>query len=114
MTLVLSKAFEKIVAGKLSKFLKSNSLLPSSQFSYSYFRGMGTCDALHTLSHHLQVALEEGMEGRLVQLGFSVVYNRVSDRGLSYKLKSISVRGQFLFIVTLFLSDRSGARAFRC
>ena len=40
------KVFEKIVAGKLSNFLESNSLLPFSQFSY---RGdLETCDVLLT------------------------------------------------------------------
>ena len=33
--------------------------------------GMGTCDALLTLSHHLQVALDKGMEEKFVQLEFS-------------------------------------------
>ena len=50
---VLSKVFEKIVTGKLSNFFKSNSIHPPSQFSYP--RGLGTCDALLTLSHRLQV-----------------------------------------------------------
>ena len=61
-TPVLSKVFEKIVAGKISIFLEG--LLPPSQFSYR--RGLGTCDALLTLSPHLQVALDRGMEGRFV------------------------------------------------
>ena len=65
ITLLLSKVAEKIVAGKVSYFLKSKSLLPPSQFSHR--RGLGTCDALLTLPHHLQIALHRSMEGRLVQ-----------------------------------------------
>ena len=101
--LVLSKVFEKIIAGKLSHYFESNSLLLSSQFLYR--RGLGTCDALLTVSHHLQAALDRGMEGRLVQLDFSAAFDRVSLRGLQYKLRSIDVGGQLLSIVSEFLSD---------
>ena len=46
------------------------------------------------------------MEGRLVSLDFSAAFDIVSHRGLLYKLRFISVRGQFLSIVLEFLSDR--------
>ena len=104
ITSVLSKVFEKIVAGKLSHYLENNSLFPPSQFSYR--RGQGTCDALLTLSHHLQVALDRGMEGRLVQLSVSAAFDRVSHRGQLCKLRSMGVGGQFLSAVSVFLSDR--------
>ena len=58
ITAVLSKVFEKIVAGKLSHYLESNSLLSLSQFSFRW--GLGTCDALLTLSHHLQALIWTG------------------------------------------------------
>ena len=37
---------------------------------------METCDASLTFSHHLQVTLDSGMEGRLVELNFSVPFDR--------------------------------------
>ena len=46
------------------------------------------------------------MEGRLVQLDFSAAFDRVSHRGLLRKLSSIGVGGQFLSIVSEFLSNR--------
>ena len=103
-----SKVFKKIVAGKLSNFLERNSLLLPSKFLYR--RGLGTCDALLTLSHHLQVALARGMEGRLVRLDFPAVQlcnnntyiNRVSHRCLL----SLGIWGQFLSIVSELLGDR--------
>ena len=76
-------------------FLESNALLPSSQFSYR--RSLGTCDALLILSNHLQVALNKE-HGRLVQLGFSTAFNRVSHCGLLYKLKSIGVNWKTVFV----------------
>ena len=46
------------------------------------------------------------MERKLVQLSISAAFDMVSNSGLLYKLRSISVGGQFLFIVSGFLSDR--------
>ena len=46
------------------------------------------------------------MEERLVELDFSAAFNRVTHRGLLYKLMSIRVRRHFLFMVSEFLSDR--------
>ena len=37
--------------------------------------------ALLTLSHHLQVALDRGMEGRLVKLDFSAAFKKVNHCG---------------------------------
>ena len=73
--------------------MEGNSLLPPSQFSYR--RSIGTCDALLTLSYHLQVALNGGMEGSLIQLNFSAPFDRVSHRGLLHKMRSLGVGGQF-------------------
>ena len=50
------------MAGKLIPFSESNSLPSPSQ---SYHRNLETCDALLTLSIHLQVALDRGMEESL-------------------------------------------------
>ena len=59
ITPLLPMAFENIVAGKLSNFLEGNSLLPPSQFSFR--RKLRTWDALLTLSHSLQFALDRGL-----------------------------------------------------
>ena len=44
--------------------------------------------------------------GRLLQLDFSAEFGRVSYCDLLYKLRSIGIGEQFLFIVSEFLSDR--------
>ena len=56
-----SKVFEKIAARKLSHFKEGNSPLPPSHL---YRRGLGRRNALLTLCHHLQVALDRGMKRR--------------------------------------------------
>ena len=62
--------------GKLSHFLENDSMPSPSQFLYC--RGLGIRDALHTLSHRLQVVLDMSMEGRLIQLDFSGAFDRIS------------------------------------
>ena len=61
---------------------------------------MGTCVTLLTLSHHLQVALNTVMEGKLVPLDFSAAFDRASHCNLLHKLGDIGVGGQFLSIVS--------------
>ena len=84
--------------------LESNSLLPPFQFLYR--KGLTTCDALLTLCPHLKVALNRNMEGRFIQLDSPTVIDTVSHYGLQYKMRSISVGGQFLSMLSEFVSDR--------
>ena len=75
------------MAGNLSYFLKSNCMLPLSQFSYR--RGLGTSDALLTVVSQYTTALDRGMQGRLVQLDLSAAFDRVSHCCLLYNLRSL-------------------------
>ena len=90
VTSILSKVFEKIMVGKLINLLGGNSRLSPSQSLYR--TGLETCHALVLLSHHLQAALNRGTEGRLAQLDFSTAFDRVSRRGLLYKLRPIGMK----------------------
>ena len=76
-------------------------LLPAAQFAYS--KGLGCTVALLTISHHLQKSLDAGIESSyIVQLDFGAAFDRVSHRGLLFKLKSIGVGGSVLSICTEF------------
>ena len=68
--------------------------MPKCQFVYR--KGLGTCDALLTILHEPQLALDRGFEARLVQLDFSAAFDRVSHKGLLYKLRDRGV-GEMLF-----------------
>ena len=103
-THILSKLYEKIVARKLCHFLEGYSLLPPSQFSYR--RILATCDDLLTMSHTLQVALDGGMGASLVQLDFSIAFDRVSHCDLLYKLRFRGVGVQLLSVELQFLKER--------
>ena len=43
---------------------------------------MGICDALLCVSHTLQSALENGQEGRIVQINFNATFDRVNHQGI--------------------------------
>ena len=85
--------------------MERSSVLPTTQFAYR--KGLGTCDELLCVSHTLQIALERGQEGRIVQIDFSAAFDRVNHQGILYKLCSVDIGGFVLSILTQFLSDRS-------
>ena len=58
ITSVSSKVFERLVSVRLLRFLERSGVLPTTQFAYR--NGLGTCDALLSVSHTLQSALESG------------------------------------------------------
>ena len=73
---MLSKVFEGLVSVRLGEFMECSSVLPKTQFAYR--KGLGTCDALFYVSHTVQSALESGQEARIVQIDFSVAFDRVN------------------------------------
>ena len=72
---------------------------------FFYSRGLGTCDASSIVSP-LTGCFGEGHEEKLAQVDFSAAFDKVSHRGVLYKLRSIDVERQFLPIVSEFLCDR--------
>ena len=66
ITLVLFKAFQRLVSVCLGRFMECSGVLPPTQFAYR--KGLGTCDAPFCVSPTLQSALESGQEPRIVQM----------------------------------------------
>ena len=85
--------------------MESSGVLPTTQFAYR--KGLGSCDALLCLSHTLQSALESGQVARIVQIDFSVAFDRVNHQGILYKLCSVGIGGSVLSMLKQFLSNRS-------
>ena len=83
--------------------MKCSGVLPTIQFSY--WKGLGTCEALSFVSHTLQTASESGQEARIVQIDFSAAFDRVNHQGIHYKLCSMGIGGSVLSILTQFLSN---------
>ena len=96
ITAILSKVYERLVSHKLLRFCEERQLIPATQFAYR--KGLGCADALLSVSHHLQGALEVGGEARLVQLDFSAAFDRVSHAGLLFRLESLGVGGKILSV----------------
>ena len=104
ITPILSKIFEKLLSAKLSRFCESNSLFPTQQFSYR--KNYGCVDALLSVTHEIQSALDSGGECRVIQLDFSAAFDRVNHRALIHRLQCLGIGGSFLNVCREFLSDR--------
>ena len=102
ITPVLSKVFERLLAKRLSSYLRP--FLPETQFGFK--KGLGTSDALLMLVHEMQSALDRSHECRLVSLDFSAAFDSVSHKGLIFKLQSVGVGGKVLNILSDFLTNR--------
>lgn len=104
ITPILSKIFERLLAKRLNSFAESNNLFPSHQFGFR--KGLGTCDAVLTITDKVQKALDSGFEARMVGLDFSAAFDRVNHNALIHKLKQLGIGGPFLNILIEFLTDR--------
>ena len=102
LTPILSKVFKRLVSVRLGRFMEGRGVLPTTQLAYR--KGIGTCGALLCVAHTLQDALEMGQEARMVQIDFSVTFDRVNNQGILFKLCSVGVGGSVLSVLTLFLS----------
>ena len=60
------------------------------------------CDTSHT---HFR-ALDGGCEAKLVQIDFSVAFDKVNHKGLLFKLRSVGVGGAVFSVISQFLSGR--------
>ena len=69
---------------RLGRFMEPIGVLPTTQFAYR--KCLGTCDALLSVPHTLQSALESGQEARIVQIDFGATFDRVNHLGILYKL----------------------------
>ena len=104
ITPVLSKVFERLLAKRLNAFAEKNNLFPNLQFGFR--KGLGTCDALLTITNVVQKALDSGCEVRMVGLDFSAAFDRVNHKALIFKLRQLGLGGAFLSILIEFLTDR--------
>ena len=105
ITPVLSKVFERLLAKRLYAYAESNNLFPNLQFGFR--KGLGTCDALLTISNTVQKALDLGQEVRMIGLDFSAAFDRVNHKALLFKLKQLGIGGPFFNILSEFLSNRT-------
>ena len=77
-----------------------------SNLQFGFCKGLGTCDALLTITNFVQKALDSGCEVRMVGLDFSAAFDQVNHRALVFKLRQLGDGDPFLSILTEFLSIR--------
>ena len=99
----MSKVFECLLAKHLN-FAEKKNLFPHLQFHFR--KGLGTCDALLTITNFVQKALDCGCDVCMVGLDFSSAFDHVNHKALLFKLRQLGVGGPFLSILTEFLSNR--------
>ena len=83
ITPVLSKVFERLLAKRLNNFAEKKNLFPLLQFDFC--KGLGTCDALLTITNFVPKALDCGSEVCMVGLDFSAAFDRVNHKALIFK-----------------------------
>ena len=76
ITPVLSKVFERLLAKRLKNFAERRNLLPNLQ--YGFCKGLGTCDALLTITNFVRKALDSGCEVRMVGHNHSAAFDCVN------------------------------------
>ena len=104
ITPVLSKVFERLLVKHLDNFAEKKNFFPNLQFGFC--KGLGTCDALLTITNFFQKALDYGCKVHMVDLDFSAAYDCVNHKAFIFKLTQSGVGGPFLSILTEFLSNR--------
>ena len=78
---VLSKVFKRLVSVRLRRFMERSGVLPTTRLAYR--KGLGACNALLSVSHNLQSALDSGAVARIVQIYFSAIFDRATIRAFS-------------------------------
>ena len=74
-------------------------MLPNTKFAYR--KCLSTRYALLCVSHTLQSALDSGQEVRIVQIDFSVAFDRVNHQGILYRLCYGGIGGSVLSTPTV-------------
>ena len=81
-------------------------VLRTTQFSY--WKGLGTSDAVLCVLRTLRRALESWQDARIVQIDFSTAFDRVNHQGILYKVCSVGIGGSVLSILKQFLLLQDG------
>lgn len=105
ITPILSKIYERLLTRRLVSYCNLHDVIPPSQFGFR--KGLGTCDALLTLTHQIQSSLDKGYESRVVAVDFSAAFDLVNHEALIYKLQLYGIGGNLLSIFRNFLTSRS-------
>ena len=99
-TLLVSKAFGKLISNRVVDHLNKCSLF--SYFPYSW----STADLLTVLSDRIARAYNRSVATRAIALDIFKPFDRVWHADLIHKLKSYGISGQIFGVISSFLSNR--------
>jgi exonuclease III len=102
---ILSKIIETAVKKRLMDYLNTNNLISPNQ--YGFREGMGTCDAILTLTQTVASNMDVGLRTMAVFLDLAKAFDTVSHALLLKKLTEIGILGQPLDWFKSYLADRS-------
>ena len=95
--------FERLINDKLVMHLEKAGIF--SDFQYGFRSTRSTADLLTVLTERIAWSLNSSGATRAVSLDISKVFDRVWHSGLLHKLKAYGVAGEFLNIISSFLSN---------
>ena len=82
-------------------------MLPTTRFVYR--KGLGSFDAILSVSHTVYGVLESGQETRIVHTDFSAAFDRANHQGILYELCSVDIGSSVLsFDLTAVMSKWLG------
>lgn len=101
----LSKILERIMNGRLTKYLENNNILSDRQ--YGFRSKKSTNDAVHDLTNHIVKAMDKGSKPLAIFLDLAKAFDTVSIPKLILKLEALGVRGNQLKLFHSYLTNRS-------
>ena len=101
---IFSKIFEKIIYSRTYKFLESNKLIYTCQFSFR--ANHSTNHALISMTESIKSFLDNGDFGAGIFIDLEKAFDTVNHQILCNKLNYYGFRGKFINLLKSFLSNR--------
>jgi len=99
-----SKLLEKIVKYRLMSFLEKHHLLSKNQFGFR--PGVGTVDAIYSVSRHIYKGLDRGDKTVGIFLDFAKAFDTVDHKILLKTLPNFGIKNNSLSWFASYLKDR--------
>ena len=100
----VSKIFEKLVFNHILNYLRLHSVITAKQSGF--IPGDSCVNQLLHITHKIYQELDKNNSVRAVFLDFTKAFDKVSHKGLLYKLSRCGIKGNMLRWMKDYLSDR--------
>ena len=72
----------------------------------AFVRGIQAKNQLLSVTHHICYSFDEGFQTSVIFLDISKVFDKVWQKGLTYKFRKYGFSGDLLFLLIDFLTNR--------